>query len=595
MATLFTHAALPWLARRALKGPPGGRFLTALLLCATVADLDLLGAAFDVRPDDLFGHRGLTHSLPWAAALAALVALLLRKRWPSTQTWPWLFAAAASHGLIDAFTQGAHVALLSPLTQARLALPWRPVPTGPLGVPELLSGWGVLLVLNELVLVVLPVALALKAWALWRGPREPNALARLGISTLAWAAVTLALCVSLPELFAPRLVRVVTPLRTVEVDALPTDALPDHRPVTTLAELQSLGLFDRELTPPRAPWSGGFFPDWFGREAGRWQDARVTLIARTLFGTEPPTAAAASAMTDEQRWGLSPIEKYDLLVDDLAFRSTRESLTTTHNLRPRPRFWNGMCNGVGVSAIEQPEPTRVVEAISPSGRHVKFHPIDIKALLAISYFFTEGGYELGNPCDRIGFDVAATCSMNPALLLLATLNELGRGHRSFLLDVHPTQQTQYYPVISAKVSIVRPPYPVDATPMMPALEGKVRSLMDVAFDFQLSSTTLPLSLANVPSATPSAYQPVGVRPVPFHWSATLALGANGEFLGGRWTGEPAEGPDTVDFLGHGPELIEEGRLGVNPGVKWALIQRLARASAGEGPGVVDLSTPDAGH
>jgi hypothetical protein len=77
----------------------------------------------------------------------------------------------------------------------------------------------------------------------------------------------------------------------------------------------------------------------------------------------------------------------------------------------------------------------------------------------------------------------------------------------------------------------------------PALLGKVTSLMDVAFDFQLSSTTLPLSEANVRGATPGQYEPVGVRPVPFHWSATIALGAKGEFLGGRWTGDPAEGPE----------------------------------------------------
>jgi inner membrane protein len=595
MATLFTHAALPWLALRASKTPVDRKLLAGALLCATVADLDLIGAAFDVRPGDLFGHRGLTHSLVWAGMLAVLGAFALGGRW--RHTFLVLFAAGASHGLIDTFTQGEHVALFSPLSLQRFALAWRPVPTSPLGVPEFLSGWGVLVVLNELMLVVAPVALLLRGWSLWRSTTwAPNAGGRLVVAAMAWAGITLALCFTLPELFAPSVVRVIVPLRAAEVAALPTTALPEHQPVTTWPRLQALGLFDRTLTPPRAPWSGGFFPSWFGRESGRWQDSRVTLIGRTLLGARPPTADEARGLSAEQSWGYSPIEKYDLLIGDLAFRSTWESLNTTHNMRPRPRFWHGMCNGVAVAAIERPEPTRVVDAISATGQRVRFHPIDVKALLAISYYFTQDGYELGNPCERIGFDVASTCSMNPALLLLATLNELGRGHRSFLLDVHPTMQVQYYPVVSAKVGVVRAPYPVDSTPMSPALRGKVSALVDVSFEFEMSSTTLPLAVANVPvpGTSPEQYQPVGVRVVPFHWTATIALGPKGELLGGRWTGDPAEGPDTVDFIGEGPELLEGRVLGLNPGVQWAIVDRLARASAGEGPAVVDLSV-DAGR
>ena len=151
---------------------------------------------------------------------------------------------------------------------------------------------------------------------------------------LVWAAVTVALTVSLPDLFAPRPVRVVEPLRVAgapyEPGQIPRDGLPEQRLVTTFEDLQALGLFDRDLVPAHTPWSSGFFPTWFGREAGRWHDARLTLIWRTLTGMEPPTAEAARTWrTPESSDGLSPIEKYDLLVDDLGFAATREALRTS--------------------------------------------------------------------------------------------------------------------------------------------------------------------------------------------------------------------------------------------------------------------------
>jgi inner membrane protein len=42
-------------------------------VCATVPDLDVVGFRFGIAYGDMLGHRGLSHSLPFAAMLATLI------------------------------------------------------------------------------------------------------------------------------------------------------------------------------------------------------------------------------------------------------------------------------------------------------------------------------------------------------------------------------------------------------------------------------------------------------------------------------------------------------------------------------------------
>ena len=52
-------------------GPSRGRLIVLAIVCAALPDLDVAGFAFGVRYADLLGHRGLSHSLPFAALVAA--------------------------------------------------------------------------------------------------------------------------------------------------------------------------------------------------------------------------------------------------------------------------------------------------------------------------------------------------------------------------------------------------------------------------------------------------------------------------------------------------------------------------------------------
>jgi inner membrane protein len=131
-------------------------------------DLDVAGMALGVPYGAPWGHRGATHSLVMAGPLGLAFAVFARGGGRTfTATALLAFAVAASHGLLDAMTDGGRgVALFWPLTTHRYFLPWRPIPVAPIGV-GFLSGDGLEVAAWELV-----VFLPLFAYALWPRTRR---------------------------------------------------------------------------------------------------------------------------------------------------------------------------------------------------------------------------------------------------------------------------------------------------------------------------------------------------------------------------------------------------------------------------------------
>lgn len=631
MASLLAHAALPVLAQRLLPAPAGlsRRLGWVAMLLACAPDLDVLGYAFGVRHTELLGHRGLTHGLPFAALLAAgATALWFRALpWGSPALWRVfgvLFAAAASHGLLDAATAGeVGVALLSPLSGRRLWLPWKLLPSCPLGMKEYLGFWGLLTLANELLYAVLPLGLLVALVQAWRAAVAPAASvvapaasaaatsARWQVGLLlggvgAWAGVVGILRLALPQHFIPvqpRPLRAVGPVESGDPQDLPRDGVPGGRLLTRLPELQAQGLLGRRLTPENPIWSSSFFPSWYGSESGRWTEGTARLIGRTLFGFLPPgadeargwlaAAGAGDAAARARLYTLAPTEKFDLVYGRFDFPATVQALSRSHN--GKPRYWNGRCNGVSSAAMVHPEPHRAVEVIGVTGARVRFHPNDIKALLAIAYDQNQAEVVIGDICNRVAFDAAATCSMNPAVLVLALANRVGLARRSFLVDLLPTAAKQYYAVAAARIDLRGAPRPPGGALIEPALVGQIASLVEIDLELVLSSTTLPYAPANVVDpafADGTHYLRVGLRPVVMHYRATLALGADGALIGGRWDGDPAEGPDVIAVVSGGPALLSGQRLIHADQLTWPLIRELARASTEETAAVptLDLRT-----
>ena len=171
MATIVSHAvavvALGALCGR--KIPARAIFYGAV--SSMVPDVDVIGFGLGIRHGDSLGHRGFTHSLCFAAVWAALVTLLLffqaadRRRWPAI--WSFLFLATASHGLLDALTDGGlGVAFFAPFSNARFFFPWNPIAVSPIGA-GFFSARGLGVLASEALWIWLPSLLVAAAGILW--------------------------------------------------------------------------------------------------------------------------------------------------------------------------------------------------------------------------------------------------------------------------------------------------------------------------------------------------------------------------------------------------------------------------------------------
>ena len=159
MATPVTHAVAalalgsPWYQRTISK-----RVWFAAMLSSAVPDLDAIGFRFGIHYEDFWGHRGFTHSLAFAALLAATVALVLRPIGISrVSLFTYLFIATASHELLDGMTNGGFgVAFFAPFDNHRYFLPWRPIRVSPIAVSRFFSPRAIAIVRTELLWVWLP-------------------------------------------------------------------------------------------------------------------------------------------------------------------------------------------------------------------------------------------------------------------------------------------------------------------------------------------------------------------------------------------------------------------------------------------------------
>jgi inner membrane protein len=173
MASLLTHAlvgtALGQAASPQLRKRPS--FWVAAVVCSILPDVDVIGFQFGIHYGDLWGHRGMTHSLLFAAALAASLALGMERK--AAERWKLaslLFLITASHGVLDAMTNGGlGVAFFSPFDQDRYFFPWRPLRVSPIGTGVFFSSRGMQVLWSErwvwgsalLVSALVPV---LRAW-----------------------------------------------------------------------------------------------------------------------------------------------------------------------------------------------------------------------------------------------------------------------------------------------------------------------------------------------------------------------------------------------------------------------------------------------
>lgn len=144
-------------------------------------DADVLGFGLGIRYGDLLGHRGLSHSLAFAALLAgATVAAWFRRGAGSlgpVAVFAVLALATASHGLLDALTDGGlGIAFFSPFDATRYFLPWREIAVAPIGIGGLFHPAILPVVASELRWVWAPSLGLIAAFAIQRrcAPGRPR-------------------------------------------------------------------------------------------------------------------------------------------------------------------------------------------------------------------------------------------------------------------------------------------------------------------------------------------------------------------------------------------------------------------------------------
>ncbi len=180
--TGLTHAIVPVVVGKAITGRGlGRRFWVLAVFCSVLPDLDVVGFRFGVEYGDFFGHRGFFHSLFFAFVVSSVVSLLafrklgvFSKKW--WVVWGFLFGVGASHGLLDAFTDGGlGIALFSPFDTTRYFMPWRPLRVSPIGVSVIFSSRARRVLLSEIVGIWIPLTVMLVfATALRRLGKQSN-------------------------------------------------------------------------------------------------------------------------------------------------------------------------------------------------------------------------------------------------------------------------------------------------------------------------------------------------------------------------------------------------------------------------------------
>ena len=161
MASAFSHA---FVALALGKAPRHPAFTWPVLFlgmaCSIVPDLDVIGFSFGIQYGDLWGHRGITHSLFFASLLSALLTSVWHRQKSTAaqvRLFFYLFLCTASHGALDALTDGGlGVAFFAPFDTSRYFFTARPVAVSPIGINAFFSEQAFHILASEVQWIWLP-------------------------------------------------------------------------------------------------------------------------------------------------------------------------------------------------------------------------------------------------------------------------------------------------------------------------------------------------------------------------------------------------------------------------------------------------------
>jgi inner membrane protein len=172
MASAISHAFAAVALGKVYTGRKmSWRFWSLAVASAVLPDADVVAFSFGIPYGSMFGHRGITHSLPFALCWAFLVVWCEFKHVVRfSRAWwgllAFFFVVTASHGLLDALTNGGRgVAFFAPFSARRYFFPWHGIEVSPISIKQFLTEWGGAVLRSEAKYIWLPGALLwLAAW-----------------------------------------------------------------------------------------------------------------------------------------------------------------------------------------------------------------------------------------------------------------------------------------------------------------------------------------------------------------------------------------------------------------------------------------------
>jgi inner membrane protein len=174
MPTVFTHALVGAAVAGATPEPrPRGRLVVACAAAAVLPDADVLAFGLGIPYAHPLGHRGLTHAIPFAVLAGWAISRVGFGAY-ANRAWAAIALAMASHGVLDAFTNGGlGVGLALPFWNERFFFPWRPLEVSPIGASDFFAGDALRVLASEARFVMPPLA-ALLGVAVVRSSRTAH-------------------------------------------------------------------------------------------------------------------------------------------------------------------------------------------------------------------------------------------------------------------------------------------------------------------------------------------------------------------------------------------------------------------------------------
>lgn len=173
MASAFAHA----IAATAIGSMLGVSWrlwgiLALGLVCSVLPDLDTIGFWLGIPYEHPLGHRGLSHSIAFAAVLSGVIVwIAYRDSSPVERRrlgW-FFFLVTSSHGVLDAMTNGGlGVAFFAPFDNTRYFFPFRPIEVSPIEPHLFFTRRGLIVLATEFVWVGIPALLAIMGAAVLR-------------------------------------------------------------------------------------------------------------------------------------------------------------------------------------------------------------------------------------------------------------------------------------------------------------------------------------------------------------------------------------------------------------------------------------------